>query len=87
MSYNYDDIKKAYQKAGIAKGRVVLLKTDLRYLGAFDHEDQSESLAAHFNILSDLIDFSEGTLVVNTSNTSLCNTTIPFDIKKRIIAV
>ena len=53
MDFNYEDIKNAYKKAGVTKGRVVLLKTDIRYLGVYDHEDQTESLAAHFNILSD----------------------------------
>lgn len=78
--YDYNDLREAYIKAGVTKGRVVLLKTDIRYLGRYAHEDIKESLAAHFNVLSDLIDFNEGTLVVSTANTSLCNTSIPFDI-------
>ena len=82
MNYNIQDIETAYRAAGIGKGRTVLLKTDLRLLGLFDTDSFDNILRAHFNVLSDLIDFSIGTLVVPTSSTNLCNTTIPFDINK-----
>lgn len=80
MSYTIDDIKAAYAAVGVARGRVVLAKTDLRYLGAFDNPKRSAVLNAHFTALSDLIDFSVGTLVVSTDSPSLCNTTTPFDL-------
>ena len=51
-------------------------------MGLFDTDSFDNILRAHFNVLSDLIDFSIGTLVVPTSSTNLCNTTIPFDINK-----
>lgn len=80
MAYNYDDLREAYRNVGVTKGKTVLLKTDLRYLGSFDHANQKHALPAHFKILSDLIDLSKGTLVVSTATTSLCNTSTPFDI-------
>ena len=80
MAYNYKDIKEAYKKVGVKKGDVVLLKTDLRYLGKFDHIDQKEMLPAHFNAISDLIDLNEGTLIVSTATPSLFNTDLPFDV-------
>ena len=78
--YNYKDIKSAYQKAGVSKGRIVLIKTDLRLLGLFDKKSSVDILQAHFDALSGLIDLSVGTLVVSTSSTSICNTNIPFDV-------
>ena len=80
MRYTYQDIKKAYKKLGISKGKVILLKTDVRHLGPYDNKNQGEALAAHFNVLADLIDLSEGTLVVATHSMSLCNTERVFDI-------
>ena len=82
MDYNFADIKEAYKRVGIEKGMTVLLKTDLRYLGAYDHPDRNEVLYAHLGVLSDLIDFNEGTLVVSTSSSYLCNTETPFDLEK-----
>lgn len=78
--YNYNDIERAYKKAGVSKGRIVLIKTDLRLLGLFDPKNSIGVLRAHFDALSNLIDLSVGTLVVSTSSTSICNTNIPFDV-------
>tara|TARA_B100001964_G_C13832725_1_gene422317 strand:+ start:114 stop:290 length:177 start_codon:yes stop_codon:yes gene_type:complete len=52
MDYNYKDIKKAYKELGVERSRTVLLKTDLRFLGAYDHQDRDEALSAHYNPLS-----------------------------------
>jgi aminoglycoside 3-N-acetyltransferase len=79
MDYSHQDIKRAYKEVGIEKGRIVLLKTDLRFLGAYENTDRNEILKAHFNALSQLIDLNVGTLVVPTSTLSLCNTDKPFD--------
>ena len=79
MGYDYNDIKKSYKELGISKGMVISLKTDLRMLGPFNHKNQRESLVAHFNALADLIDLSEGTIVVCTASLSLCNTDTVFD--------
>ena len=81
MCYSYKDIKKAYIEAGVTRGRVVLLKTDLRPLGPCSLAKRSEILEAHFNALADIIDLSQGTIVVSTASDSLYNTDIPFDIE------
>ena len=52
MDYNYKDIKNAYKEIGVERGRTVLLKTDLRYLGAHDSSDRNGALSAHYNALS-----------------------------------
>jgi aminoglycoside 3-N-acetyltransferase len=80
MRYNYNDIKESFKNLGISKGMTISLKSDLQLLGPYDHKNQSESLAAHFNALADLIDLSEGTIVVATSSLSLCNSDTVFDI-------
>lgn len=79
MSYSFVDIKDAYAKAGVEKGRVVLVKTDLRYLGGYQESTGNAVLDAHFRALAELVDLEKGTLVVGTDSTSLCNTDIPYD--------
>ena len=80
MRYNYYDIKNAYEKVGVSKGMTVSLKTDLRFLGPYESNSQNDLLAAHFNVLADLVDLSAGTIVVSTATFSLCNTDNVFDI-------
>ena len=80
MKYNYYDIKNAYKKLGVSKGMTISLKTDLRFLGPYDSNSQNDLLAAHFNVLADLVDLSVGTIVVSTATFSLCNTDNVFDI-------
>lgn len=80
MKYTSDDIKKAYKAAGVSKGKVVLVKTDLRYLGPYERAGREEVLQAHWGALSDLVDLAKGTIVVQTHSTNICNTDTPFDI-------
>jgi aminoglycoside 3-N-acetyltransferase len=80
MRYSYNDIREAYKKIGISKGMTISLKTDLRFLGPYYDEQYSDVLAAHFNALADLIDLSEGNIVVSSATFSLCNTEKIFDI-------
>ena len=82
MKYNYHDIKNAYEKIGVSKGMTVSLKADLRFLGTYDSNSQNDLLAAHFNVLADLVDLSKGTIVVSSASFSLCNTEKIFDIDK-----
>ena len=79
MKYDYNDIKRAYKNIGISRGMTISLKTDLRFLGPFD-DSKFDLLSAHYNILADLVDLSEGTIVVSTATFSLCNTSKVFDI-------
>ena len=81
MKYTYNDIKKTYEKIGISKGMVISLKADLRFLGPYSNNSQNDMLEDHFNILADIVDLSEGTIVVTTATTSLCNSNNLFDIK------
>ena len=52
MDFNFKDIKRAYKGLGVERGRTVLLKTDLRSPGAYDHPDRNGALSAHYNPLS-----------------------------------
>ncbi len=81
--YSFSEIKEAYRKIGVRRGGTVLVKTDLRFLGAYQtsSEGPDEILKAHFHALEELIDLSEGTLVVSTSSTYLCNTDSPFSLQ------
>jgi len=81
MDYNIADIRLAYQSLGVCKGSIVLLKTDIRLLGVFKEDGNKDVLSAHFDVLSDLIDLSVGTIVVSTSSTYLANTDKEFDIR------
>lgn len=79
MSYTFEDIKRAYAAVGVEEGRVVLVKTDLRYLGPFEDPRRSAILAAHFRALAELVNLDKGTIVVGADSASLCNTDTPFD--------
>ena len=80
MKYSYHDIRNAYIKIGVSRGMTISLKTDLRFLGTYDSNSQDDLLVAHFNAIADLVDLSEGTIVVSTASFSLCNTDTVFDI-------
>jgi len=81
MDYNYKDIKEAFKRLGVEKKRIVMIRADLKYLGKYESDDKNETLKAYFDVLSDLVDLSEGTIVVPTTSTKLCNTDIPFDLE------
>lgn len=80
--YSFRDIKAAYEEVGVGNSRVVMPRTDLRWLGRFQRSSKSDILSAHFKALSELMDFRKNTLVVSTATMSLCNTDAPFDIEK-----
>jgi aminoglycoside 3-N-acetyltransferase len=80
MNYSYSDIKQTFEKIGVSKGMTISLKTDLRYLGPYNSNSQNDLLEAYFTILSELVDLTQGTIVVSTASTSLCNTNKIFDI-------
>ena len=82
MKYNKKDIIKAYKKLGVKKGMVLAVKTDIRFLGPYESNNQNELLNDHYEALANIIDLNEGTIVVSTGTTSLCNTNIPFDLDK-----
>ena len=83
MSYNLNDILKAYKKIGIKRGDNVLVKGDLRYLGGFEEKGNKYNLVqAHYSALSKIINLKRGTITVSTASESLCNSKIPFDLNK-----
>jgi len=82
IDYTCGDIKTAYERIGVKRGATVLLKTDMLYLGYFESRRKEDILNAHFKVLAELVDLDVGTIVVSTSSTFLCNTDIPFDLKK-----
>jgi len=79
LAYSFENIKNAYRAAGVTRGKVVLLKTDLRSLGLFGSPGREAVLQAHFQALAELVDLSVGTIVVHTASTYLCNTDTPYD--------
>jgi len=80
MKYNLTDIKKAYQNIGIKEGMIVVVKTDIRFLGPYESNDQNQLLRDHLDTLINLVNLEKGTIVVSTGTTSLCNTNNVFDI-------
>lgn len=78
MSYSYHDLLKAYQRLGVDKGRVVHVAASLPYLREFEKPGASV-LDAHYNALRSLLG-KEGTIVVFTQSTQLCNTDVPYDL-------
>ncbi len=80
--YDYDlkNLKAAYKRVGIGKGRVVYLTGNFGSIGKFEEKSKIEVLNTHFSVINDLIG-ADGTLVVPTHSWSICNSDIPFDSK------
>lgn len=81
VDYNYNDIKKAYRQLGVKKNRVVFVQSDLACLGAYEIMEKEAISGAHLRALLELLG-KGGTIVVSTPSLSLCNTDIPFDLKR-----
>ena len=81
MSYSYDDLLEAYKKLGLEGGQVVYVGSSLPYLREFAIPGKTAILDAHYNALMNVLG-KEGTIVVFTQSTQLCNTDIAFDLKK-----
>ena len=79
VDYGKNDIIRAYENVGVERGRVVVLRTDLRFLGRFANLGREAILSAHFQALADLVDLSVGTIVVPTGTPSLFNTDKVFE--------
>jgi aminoglycoside 3-N-acetyltransferase len=78
MPYSFDELKAAYAALGVSAGRVVYVTSDLIRLGAYQEPGRLPILNAHFRALTDLLG-PQGTLVVPTGTTNLCNTDTVFD--------
>ncbi len=78
MPYTLAELKAAYGALGVSAGRVVYVTSDLVRLGPYEKPGREAILDAHFRALTDLLG-PEGTLVVPSGTTNLCNTNVPFD--------
>jgi aminoglycoside 3-N-acetyltransferase len=81
MGYSYEDLRLAYEKLGVEKGKVVWVTGDLVCLGPPKYRNRDEILEAHYRALRGSVG-DKGTIVVPTASLNLCNTDIPFDLEK-----
>ena len=81
IDYKYKDIKKSYKKAGVSKGKVVFLESDLASLGRYETMEKNAITSSHLRTLMELVG-KDGTIVVPTDSISLCNTNTPFNLEK-----
>ncbi len=77
--YTFEDILKAYEKAGVSPGAVVLVRGNLGNLFNYVELDKVAVLQAHYDALWKLLG-PQGTLVVPTNTLSLCNTDTHFNL-------
>ncbi|NQV57960.1 MAG: AAC(3) family N-acetyltransferase [Rhodospirillales bacterium] len=78
MAYSFDDILETYAALGVDQASVVYVTSDLVPLMVYEDMSGTAVLEAHFKALLELLG-PEGTLVVPTGSTNLCNTDIVFD--------
>lgn len=79
MGYDFAQIKAAYEAVGVTRGALVLVKGDIRPLGAYRTAGGENVVQGHVRALLELIDPEQGTLVVCSGSPSLCNTDTVFD--------
>lgn len=75
--YTKQDLAETYKRLGVGHGEVVYLTGNIGRLGLIQHMDKAEIVAAHFDVIMELLGDS-GTLVVPTHSFSLCNSSTPF---------
>ena len=76
--YTKADIRDAYRRVGVTRGRTVYVTSNMGRLMAFETPGKTAAMEAHLDVIRDLIG-AEGTLVVPTASMNICNTDIPFD--------
>ncbi len=79
MPYCFDDLVHAYKTLGVQRGGLIYVTSHL--FGVADYEERGSRalIDAHYRALRACLG-EEGTLVVATSSTALCNTDTVFDI-------
>ncbi len=77
--YTYADIVDAYRQLGVEPGMTISLKTDLTRLGLYEQRQKSRVLEDHYRALRECLGAEQGTLVVSTATTNLCDTDVPYD--------
>jgi aminoglycoside 3-N-acetyltransferase len=81
VTYSYAEIEVAYRAAGVHPGATVMLTADLgRLLDRFETPGKDAVCEAHVRALRGILG-PEGTLVVCTASTNLCNSDEVFDIE------
>ena len=82
MPYSFDDLTHAYETLGVRQGGLVYVTSHL--LGVADYEERGSRalIDAHYRALRKCLG-EEGTLVVATASTDLCNTDTIFDVNQR----
>lgn len=78
MPYTYRDLLRAYTEVGVAAGRIVYVVPELWRLRAYETSDADAIPRAHYDALREILG-PEGTLVVSTASTNICNTETVFD--------
>lgn len=76
--YTHSEIVDAYRACGVARGRTVVVHSDLAHLGGYEMAGKDAVLEAHYWALIDLLG-PEGTLAVHTGDQTLCNSERVFD--------
>jgi aminoglycoside 3-N-acetyltransferase len=79
LTYSYSDLLTAYGNLGLSKGAVIYLTADLgRLMAPYSVPGKAALCQAHVDAIFEIIG-PDGTLVVGTASTNLCNTSIVFD--------
>jgi len=83
MPYSFDDLTHAYETLGVRQGGLVYVTSHL--LGVADYEERGSRalIDAHYRALRKCLG-EEGTLVVATASTDLCNTDTIFDVNQTL---
>ena len=70
--YSYNEIIETYSALGVDSGATVFVESDLACLGVYEKHDREGIVSGHYNALRELVG-EEGTIVVPTFTTYLCN--------------
>lgn len=77
MPYGYHDIVDAYRRIGVGPGKVVYAASDILRVADYEERGSTPLMEAHYRALREVLG-PEGTLVVPTASTQLCNSDTPF---------
>ena len=77
--YTADDLRQTYARLLAHQPSVVMVRSDLRWLGRFESTSKEALLTAHFEAITEQLQRWNGTLVVSTATVSFCNTDKVFD--------
>jgi aminoglycoside 3-N-acetyltransferase len=81
--YCYDEIKNAYALLGVCSGETVFLESDIASLGIYEQHKSKTIVSDHYRALKTLVG-DDGTIVVPSFTTYLCNNKIPYNSSNSI---